>query len=104
MSLVPFVSPKCLAYVVTRREVFFLPNFSFLSQMSQRDADGEVQQLIRDAEANVRILLDVPDNYSVLMMHGAPPTCVCSCLLILLPHYFFLRNPHHQQPCPKSYS
>uniref|UniRef100_A0A7S1I371 phosphoserine transaminase n=1 Tax=Eutreptiella gymnastica TaxID=73025 RepID=A0A7S1I371_9EUGL len=41
-----------------------------LLEMSQRDADGEVQRLIRDAEVNVRTILDVPDDYSVLIMHG----------------------------------
>ena len=41
-----------------------------LLEMSQRDADGEVQRMIAAAEHNVRQILDVPDNYAVIMMHG----------------------------------
>jgi len=39
-------------------------------EMSQRDADGDVQRVVREAEQAVRDLMSVPDDYSVLFMHG----------------------------------
>jgi phosphoserine aminotransferase len=38
--------------------------------MSHRDVGGPVQTMMATAEADVRELLEVPDNYRVLFMHG----------------------------------
>lgn len=37
-----------------------------LQEMSQRDPGGPVQTCIARAEANLRMLLDIPQNYKVL--------------------------------------
>lgn len=39
-------------------------------EMSHRDAGGPVQNAISSATQSVRDLLDVPDNYHVLFLHG----------------------------------
>ncbi|DBA68540.1 hypothetical protein WJX79_008013 [Trebouxia sp. C0005] len=41
-----------------------------LFEMSQRDPGGPVQSCIARAEANLRMLLDIPDNYKVLFFQG----------------------------------
>lgn len=37
-----------------------------MQEMSQRDPGGPVQSCIARAEANLKMLLDIPDNYQVL--------------------------------------
>jgi len=37
-----------------------------MQEMSQRDPGGPVQSCIARAEANLKMLLDIPDNYKVL--------------------------------------
>lgn len=41
-----------------------------LFEMSQRDPGGPVQSCIARAEANLKMLLDIPDNYKVLFFQG----------------------------------
>ena len=42
-----------------------------VQEMSQRDPGGPVQSCIARAEANLRLLLDIPDNYKVLFFQVA---------------------------------
>lgn len=40
------------------------------SEMSHRDANGDVQLTMKKTEALLRSTLEIPDNYHVLFMHG----------------------------------
>ena len=69
-----FVSPKPLllirCFAVGDVSVFsfdaVLSVLCKLQEMSQRDPGGPVQSCIARAEANLKMLLDIPDNYKVL--------------------------------------
>ncbi len=49
--------------------------------MSQRDPGGPVQSCIARAEANLRMLLDVPDNYKILFFQVRDDRSI-SCLVL----------------------
>lgn len=44
-------------------------------EMSQRDPGGPVQLVIQRAEANLRQLMHIPDNYKVLFFQVSDPFC-----------------------------
>ena len=41
-----------------------------MMEMSHRDADGPVQTMMKQAESDIRELLNVPKEYHVFFMHG----------------------------------
>lgn len=58
--------PRSLPATQPQVEQFFTDRALSRQEMSQRDPGGPVQTCIARAEANLRMLLDIPQNYKVL--------------------------------------
>lgn len=70
--------------------------------MSQRDPGGPVQTCIARAEANLRMLLDIPQNYKVLFFQvcGIPDVACAVCTQLregTLTDAFLLQGGAHAQ-------
>lgn len=50
-----------------------------MQEMSQRDPGGPVQSCIARAEANLKMLLDIPDGYKVLFFQVSAKQKLARC-------------------------
>ena len=63
-------------------EQFLIDRSVSRQEMSQRDPGGPVQTCIARAEANLRMLLDIPQNYKVLFFQVCEHRWLSVCLLL----------------------
>ena len=64
--------PSMLPLEVIEKVAVELPNYNGTGQsvMEMSHRSKEYQQIIDDAEANLRKLMNIPDNYKVLFLQG----------------------------------